>query len=162
MAKTNDAIEIIKHRYIKNDPARQDLMREMSLNTQVSQLIYDARKRAGLTQKQLADLVQTQQSVIARLEDADYEGHSLTMLQRISDALGQKIEITMVPNLTEGGERNLNLIVGYFPIVLSNIVKTTVADLYSDRLDTIISECRCALAFSSIAYDRSYLDLYSK
>ena len=97
MAKTNDAIEIINRRYIKNDPALQDLLREASLNAKVAQLIYTTRKQAGLTQQQLADLIQTKQSVIARLEDADYEGHSLSMLQRIGEALGQKIEINMVP-----------------------------------------------------------------
>jgi ribosome-binding protein aMBF1 (putative translation factor) len=98
MSKTNDAVKIINNRYIKNDPAIQDLLREASLNAKVAQLIYTARKQAGLTQQQLADLVQTKQSVIARLEDADYEGHSLSMLQRIGEALGQRIEINMVPD----------------------------------------------------------------
>jgi ribosome-binding protein aMBF1 (putative translation factor) len=97
MSKTNDAVKIINNRYIKNDPAIQDLLREASLNAKVAQLIYTARKQAGLTQQQLADLIQTKQSVIARLEDADYEGHSLSMLQRIGEALGQQIEIKMVP-----------------------------------------------------------------
>jgi predicted transcriptional regulator len=45
----------------------------------------------------LADLIGTKQSVIARLEDADYEGHSLTMLQRIATALHQRLEIHLVP-----------------------------------------------------------------
>jgi len=35
--------------------------------------------------------------VIARLENADYEGHSLTMLQRIAIVLNQRIEINFVP-----------------------------------------------------------------
>lgn len=102
MTKTNDAVEIINRRYIKNDPEIQDLMRQISLNAKVAQLIYTARKQAGLTQQQLADLIQTKQSVIARLEDADYEGHSLSMLQRIGEALGQKIEIRMVPATVTG------------------------------------------------------------
>ncbi len=97
MTKTNDAIDIINRRYLNHDPARQDLLREISLNAKVAQLIYAARKEAGLTQQQLADLIQTKQSVIARLEDADYEGHSLSMLQRIGEALGQRIEINLVP-----------------------------------------------------------------
>jgi ribosome-binding protein aMBF1 (putative translation factor) len=100
MTKTNDAVEIINRRYLKNDLALQDLLREASLNARVAQLIYTARKQAGLTQQQLADLIQTKQSVIARLEDADYEGHSLSMLQRIGEALGQRIEINMVPSNT--------------------------------------------------------------
>jgi ribosome-binding protein aMBF1 (putative translation factor) len=103
MSKTNNAVEIINRRYIKNDPALLDSLREASLNAEVAQLIYTARKQAGLTQQQLADLIQTKQSVIARLEDADYEGHSLSMLQRVGEALGQRIEIKMVPTgETEG------------------------------------------------------------
>jgi ribosome-binding protein aMBF1 (putative translation factor) len=96
MKKTNDAMKII-HRMMKEDIELQEMLRESSLNAQVSQIIYDARKQAGLTQKQLADLVGTTQSVIARLEDADYEGHSLSMLARIAAALNQKVEIKISP-----------------------------------------------------------------
>lgn len=96
MKKTNDALKIIK-RMIKQDPELQKMVRESSINAQVSQIIYDARKQAGLTQQQLADLVGTTQSVIARLEDADYEGHSLSILARIAAALNQKVEIKMLP-----------------------------------------------------------------
>lgn len=60
-------------------------------------IIYDIRKQAGLTQSQLAEAIGTTQSVIARLEDADYEGHSLSMLTRIASALNQKLEIKMSP-----------------------------------------------------------------
>ena len=110
MTKTNHAVEIINRRYINNNLARQDLLREISLNANVAQLIYTARKQAGLTQQQLADLIQTKQSVIARLEDVDYEGHSLSMLQRIGEALGQRIEINMVPT-TETGSSAVSVVV---------------------------------------------------
>ncbi|MFN6070564.1 MAG: helix-turn-helix domain-containing protein [Pseudanabaena sp.] len=39
------------------------------------------------------DRVGTKQSAIARLEDADSDGHSLSMLQKIAGALNQKVEI---------------------------------------------------------------------
>ena len=60
-------------------------------------IIYEARSSAGLTQAQLAKLVGTRQSVIARLEDADYKGHSLFMLQRIAAALNSRLELHLVP-----------------------------------------------------------------
>jgi ribosome-binding protein aMBF1 (putative translation factor) len=60
-------------------------------------MIYDARNRAGLTQQQLAALIGTKQSVVARLEDAYYEGRSLTMLQRIATTLHQRLKIHLVP-----------------------------------------------------------------
>jgi ribosome-binding protein aMBF1 (putative translation factor) len=66
------------------------------LNADVAQLIYDARTRAGLTQAELAKLIGTKQPVIARLEDADYEGHSLKMLQRIARALQRKLKVELV------------------------------------------------------------------
>jgi transcriptional regulator with XRE-family HTH domain len=62
----------------------------------VGQIIYDARTAAGLTQAQLAKLIGTDQSVISRLEDADYDGHSMSMLRRIATALGKKLEIRFV------------------------------------------------------------------
>lgn len=96
MAKTKDALKILD-RMVGNDPQMKVLVAEATVNAEVSQLIYDARTQAGLTQQQLADLIDTTQSVVARLEDADYEGHSLSMLQRIASALNQRLEIHFVP-----------------------------------------------------------------
>ena len=66
------------------------------VNLEVAHLVYDARTAAGLTQQQLADLVETSRTTIARLEDSDYDGHSLTMLRRIAVALGLKLELRFV------------------------------------------------------------------
>lgn len=96
MTNTNDALKIIR-RSISHDLELQEMVKESSINAQISLIIYDVRKQAGLTQKQLADLIGTTQSVIARLEDADYEGHSLSMLARIAAALDRKLEIKMLP-----------------------------------------------------------------
>ncbi len=74
------------------------MIAEETVNAQVARMIYEARTAAGLTQKQLADLLGTQQSAIARLEDADYEGHSLGMLRRIAEALNQTLEVRFVPH----------------------------------------------------------------
>ena len=81
------------------------MVAEEALNARVARLIYEARIKAGLTQAQLADLIDTKQPVIARLEDADYEGHSLSMLQRIAEALGQRLEVSFVPETGTGGRR---------------------------------------------------------
>jgi ribosome-binding protein aMBF1 (putative translation factor) len=96
MNNTSDALKIIR-RLIDKDPELLAMLKDSSVNAQVSMIIYDVREQAGLTQRQLADLVGTTQSVIARLEDADYDGHSLSMLARIASALGQKLEIKMLP-----------------------------------------------------------------
>ena len=70
---------------------------EATLNAEIAQEIYALRTKSGLTQKQLAAMVGTTDSVICRLEDADYRGHSLRMLLRISAALNRRLEIHFVP-----------------------------------------------------------------
>ena len=96
MAKTKSTLTIID-RITGEDPELREWIEEETINARVARMIYDARTRVGLTQQQLAELVGTKHPVIARLEDADYEGHSLTMLQRIATALNQKLEIHLVP-----------------------------------------------------------------
>lgn len=96
MANTSDALKIID-RITSSDPELEALVEEASINAEVAQLIYSARTKAGLTQKHLAELVGTKQPVIARLEDADYEGHSLSKLQKIAHALNQRVVISLTP-----------------------------------------------------------------
>jgi ribosome-binding protein aMBF1 (putative translation factor) len=95
MSKTKDAANIID-RMVGKDKELRDLIAAETVNVKVAQMIYDARSQAGLSQKQLAKLVGTTQSVIARLEDADYTGHSLTMLNRIAAALDKRVDIRLV------------------------------------------------------------------
>ena len=94
---TSDGLAILDRRHFKSRPARLRALAEATLNAQIAQEIYALRTKAGLTQKQLAELVKTTDSVISRLEDADYAGHSLKMLQRISAALNRRLEIHFVP-----------------------------------------------------------------
>ena len=79
------------------DPNTDLDMEQFSRQIKLAELIYAARKRAGLTQAQLAEAVGTKQQVISLLESADYEGHSLSMLERIAKALHSKVEIRFVP-----------------------------------------------------------------
>ena len=91
-----DALEILDRRYFRG-PARQRALTEATLNAQIAQEIYALRTKAELTQRQLAELVGTTDSAISRLEDANYAGHSLKMLQRISAALNTRLEVHFVP-----------------------------------------------------------------
>jgi DNA-binding XRE family transcriptional regulator len=95
--QTRNALEIVDRLLIAGDKDRRARIDNDLMNCEVAALVFAARRRAGLTQQQLADLVGTSQPTIARLEDADYEGHSLTMLRRIAAALGQALELRFVP-----------------------------------------------------------------
>jgi transcriptional regulator with XRE-family HTH domain len=77
------------------DPERKAALQEERVNAEVARLIHDMRNAAGLSQQQLAELIGTTQSVISRLEDADYEGRSLSLLERIATALNQKLTVVM-------------------------------------------------------------------
>ena len=92
-----DAVELLRRRYIKGDPEQEGSLQVERVNAEVACLIYDLRKDAGLTQKELAERVGTTQSVISRLENADYEGHSLTTLCRIFGSLGYGLIISCEP-----------------------------------------------------------------
>ena len=69
---------------------------EQKLNTKIAEMALAAREQAGLTQSQLAKRIGTTQSVISRLEDADYQGRSLTLLQRIAATLHHRLEVRLV------------------------------------------------------------------
>jgi ribosome-binding protein aMBF1 (putative translation factor) len=94
---TSNGLAILDRRHFHGRPARLRALAEATLNAQIAQEIHSLRTKAGLTQRQLAELVGTTDSVISRLEDADYTGHSLKMLQRISAALNRRLEIHFVP-----------------------------------------------------------------
>jgi ribosome-binding protein aMBF1 (putative translation factor) len=96
MAKTSNAVEIVK-RKTGIDPLADPEMLQIAEDYRVAQMIYDARHAAGLTQKELADAIGTTQSVISQLEDAEYDGHSLSMLRRIADALHLRLRVELVP-----------------------------------------------------------------
>ena len=94
---TTDAVEIIHRRYFEGKPERLKILEEARADDEVARKIFELRTRAGLTQGQLGKLIGTTASVICRLEDADYEVHSLAMLRRIAAALNQRIEIRFIP-----------------------------------------------------------------
>jgi transcriptional regulator with XRE-family HTH domain len=92
-----NAVEILHKRYYAGRPSRIAELAEARGEDELARKIYQSREQAGLTQERLARLVGTTPSVISRLEDSDYAGHSLTMLKRIASALDKRVEIRFVP-----------------------------------------------------------------
>ncbi len=58
--------------------------------------IFELRTEHRLTQTQLAKLVGTSRSVISRLEDDDYAGHSLSLLRRIAAVFRLRVQVRFV------------------------------------------------------------------
>jgi DNA-binding XRE family transcriptional regulator len=94
---TTDATGILHRRYYAGKPARLKKLEEARANDEIARTIRELRSAAGLTQTELAKVVGTTASVICRLEDADYEGHSLSMLRKVAGAMNQRVEVRFVP-----------------------------------------------------------------
>jgi ribosome-binding protein aMBF1 (putative translation factor) len=87
------ALRFAYDRYIGQDPELAASFEEKLAAADVASQIYKLRTQARLSQRQLAAKVGTTASVICRLEDSDYDGHSLSMLRRIGTALGRDVRI---------------------------------------------------------------------
>src|SRR5580704_16544843 len=90
--RTRNYGDVVRAKLAAN-PELAKAVEEESFNADIAQQVYDLRTEARLTQKQLAEIVGTQQSVISRIEDADYDGHSLMMLKRIASALNRRLKV---------------------------------------------------------------------
>jgi len=97
--KTSDALLILHRRFYQGRPDRLAMLEEARINDMVARQIRELRTQLGLTQRELGQRVGTTASVICRLENADYTGHSLSMLKRIAVALNKNLEVRFVDRL---------------------------------------------------------------
>lgn len=99
--------EVVEQRARKSATYRKTFARSLQ-QIDLALLVREMREDAGLTQAELAKKVGTTQSVIARLEDAEYTGHSLTMLERIATACG--VGLTLHAEKKPNFEREVALV----------------------------------------------------
>lgn len=96
MAKTKDFAKFLANQVESDEALADDIERER-LNADIAVLIYSEREQAGLTQQELAEKAGTHQSVIARLEDAEYNGRTIELLRRVLHALGRRLAVSAEP-----------------------------------------------------------------
>ncbi len=100
-----DAFDWLYDEFIGNDPERIASYQEEMIKAEIARKAYDLRDEAGLTQKQLADLVGSTETAIDDLEEADYEDDALLMLVRIATALKKRIDVRFVTsNVTDSAD----------------------------------------------------------
>jgi transcriptional regulator with XRE-family HTH domain len=78
------------------DQEIRDLIAESSLKMQIGQLIYDQRSELGLNLEEFAQLVGVSSELINDLEEGDYQGDYLFLLQKISRALKKNIQVSFL------------------------------------------------------------------
>ena len=93
------------------DPVFAALFEQAGEAWDVALQITALRKKAGLSQKELARLLKTSQQQISRLESSGYEGHSLSMLRRVAESLHARVRVVFEPctdetrlHVAEGGQ----------------------------------------------------------
>lgn len=79
------------------DPSFAERFKRAGEAWDVALQIAALRQRAGFSQKDLAKLLKTSQQQISRMESPDYEGHSLSMLRRVAEALHAHVRVTFEP-----------------------------------------------------------------
>jgi ribosome-binding protein aMBF1 (putative translation factor) len=90
--RTSDAIRDLDE-WIGDDIDMRRGISEAAVHIAAAQIVYDARTNLGWSQAELARRVGTKQSVISRIEDSDYDGHSLSSLQRIAFEMGLEVDV---------------------------------------------------------------------
>ncbi len=86
--------EFLKERM--RDPAFAEAFHEMEPEFQAAREVIRLRLDQGLTQKELAERMGTQQASVSRLERAAYKPN-VGFLQRAAEALDARVEIRFVP-----------------------------------------------------------------
>jgi ribosome-binding protein aMBF1 (putative translation factor) len=79
-----------------DDEDLRQLVAQATVSAELAEMLYEARTRAGLTQRELARRLGIRQPLISRLEEGEYTGHSWATLQRIATALGCRLELRLV------------------------------------------------------------------
>jgi transcriptional regulator with XRE-family HTH domain len=90
-------VQFLYDHYVGKNPERIKAYDHEILNATIARQIFELRTKSGLSQRDLAARVGTSASAICRLENADYDEHSLSLLKRIAEVLGTQIEIRFVP-----------------------------------------------------------------
>jgi len=71
----------------------------------IAEEVYALRERHGLTQAELAELMDSSQSAVARLENANYHGHSIAVLRRIAAAVGERVVVRFIATTDSANQR---------------------------------------------------------
>jgi ribosome-binding protein aMBF1 (putative translation factor) len=86
----------VKKKVFKNQPEVKKEYEEMELVRKIQKKLIRARVNKGLSQTELAKLIDSNQSVISRLENSDDPNPNLKTISGIFRALDKKLDVTFV------------------------------------------------------------------
>ncbi len=95
--KRKSATRILFDRYYRGRPEKVAALKQTRQELALGRKIRALREERGMSQAQLAKALSTQAPAISRIEDADYDGHSLRILRKIADYFGQNLIVSFEP-----------------------------------------------------------------
>ena len=115
---------------IKKEPGLKNDLVKAGVAIDISMQIYKLRKEKGMTQKELAEVTGVQQSNIARLENADYDGYSMRTLNKIAKALDTELKVQLISDESSSREKVIiHYIIPYIGIPVNkdiNIINSKI------------------------------------
>lgn len=84
---------------LMKDPKFRHEYEKLQPHFEIASQIIEARIKRGITQEELAKRMGTGQAVISRLEGMNARP-SISLIQRVADALGLKVELKFTPRST--------------------------------------------------------------
>jgi DNA-binding XRE family transcriptional regulator len=96
-SKSIPASRILFDQIYKGRPERIAALHRTRRELALGRLIRQLREAGGLTQQALAKALGTKAPAISRIEDADYDGHSMRILRKIAEFFDQELVVTFRP-----------------------------------------------------------------
>jgi ribosome-binding protein aMBF1 (putative translation factor) len=94
MTIKKNSYERFREKQLK-DPEIKLAYEEEKFRAEIAKNIAREREKQDLTQRDLARKAHMQQSVIARLENVDYQNCTVRTIHKVARALGKKIQFVM-------------------------------------------------------------------
>lgn len=116
MEKNYNIIEAGKRSYqewrdeLLADPEAQAIYEEEAAKKELWLQLVEARRRAGLTQAQLAKRLGVSQAQVARMEKSGYDAYTLTSLRRYVQALGKEFSLDVTVRCHESDTAHAPLV----------------------------------------------------
>jgi ribosome-binding protein aMBF1 (putative translation factor) len=96
MAKRRTLMDEFREELKTDQDLNQNYQRELA-KLKLANQILAARQHARLSQAALAKRIGTQQTGVARMENAGYASYTVTTLAKIAAATGSRLEVRLVP-----------------------------------------------------------------
>jgi ribosome-binding protein aMBF1 (putative translation factor) len=95
MKKQKTFEELLDQSYGQIGTPERNAFEEQTLLFELSDMLKDARRQAGLTQQELAEKLGTKKSYISRLENGKCDIQLSTLYRLFEEGLGKRVTITI-------------------------------------------------------------------